>query len=290
MSGGLLVIKSGPQSSLPLLLPAHTVPGPKEVRAQSGHYEIKLMTQSSRSPSPDSDNNAPLLDATQLATINPVSFLCASCSLPVIQSNHIETWRDLPSEHWEELVEAWMCHGDQKLHDHVQQHSKAGFWPAEGLALVGGSYILFDETAMNTNNLHVAPDSRVRFSLALTSIFPPSSFICRAQRRLALAFPSGCCWGISRPSARSVGALGFAASSALTVRVLSGQECPIQLYQLIQNVLDRGFLSQLLFQTTLMRIEVYFLGATLEGTFIFLCRFYFSLLFRFCCCLIHSCC
>ncbi|KJA15603.1 hypothetical protein HYPSUDRAFT_48240 [Hypholoma sublateritium FD-334 SS-4] len=160
VGGGLLVIKSGPQSSLPLLLPAHTAPGPKEVRAQSSHYEIKLMTQTSRSSSPDADNNVPLLDASQLATINPISFLCASCSLPVIQSNRVETWRDLPSEHWEELVEAWMCHGDQKLHDHVQQHSKAGFWPAEGLALVGGSYILFDETAMNTNNLHVAPDSR----------------------------------------------------------------------------------------------------------------------------------
>ena len=176
MSGGLLVIKSGPQSSLPLLLPAHTVPGPKEVRAQSSHYEIKLMTQSSRSPSPENDNNAPLLDATQLASINPVSFLCASCSLPVIQSNCVETWRDLPSEHWEELVEAWMCHGDQKLHDHVQQHSKAGFWPAEGLALVGGSYILFDETAMNTNNLHVAPDSRVSLFISLRFLFPLSCF------------------------------------------------------------------------------------------------------------------
>lgn len=212
VGSGLLVIKSGPQSSLPLLLPAHTAPGPKEVRAQSSHYEIKLMTQTSRSPSPDSDNNVPLLDAAQLATINPVSFLCASCSLPVIQSNRVETWRDLPSEHWEELVEAWMCHGDQKLHDHVQQHSKAGFWPAEGLALVGGSYILFDETAMNTNNLHVAVDSSVSFYfITLQFLFP----FFRASRRLALAPSSGWRWGIARPSARLVGALGFAASSVL---------------------------------------------------------------------------
>lgn len=161
--GGLLVIKSGPQTSLPLLLPAHTTIGPKEVRVQSGHYDIKLMTQTSRSSSPDNDSVA-LLDAAQLASINPTSFICASCSLPLIQSSRVNTWRDLPSEHWEELVEAWMCHGDQKLHDHVQRHSKGGFWPADGLALVGGSYILFDESAMHTNNLHVLSNSRVSFT------------------------------------------------------------------------------------------------------------------------------
>ncbi len=97
VSGRPLVIKSGPQSSISLLLSAHTVPGPKEVRAHSSHYEIKLMTESSRSPPPE-DNSTPLLDATQLAMISHIAFLCASCSLPVTQSNCVETWRDLPLE------------------------------------------------------------------------------------------------------------------------------------------------------------------------------------------------
>lgn len=112
-------------------------------------------------PTQEPESPAPLLDAGQLAAIRPTAFLCASCSLPVVQGARVGVWRDLPSEHWEELVEAWMCHGDQKLHDHVQQQSREGFWPSEGVALVGGSYILFDESAMNEANLLVAGDSKV---------------------------------------------------------------------------------------------------------------------------------
>jgi len=62
----------------------------------------------------------------------------------------------LPSEHWEELVEAWMCHSDQKLHEHVVKHGKRGFWPKEGEALVGGSYILFEESVVHSNNLNAS--------------------------------------------------------------------------------------------------------------------------------------
>ncbi|KAF8800567.1 hypothetical protein BYT27DRAFT_7199686 [Phlegmacium glaucopus] len=154
--GDHLVIKCGPHTSLPLLLPAYTTSGKKEVRAQSTHYEIKLATTGSNSPFSDINGQpAPLLDATQLSSINPTSFLCSSCTLPLIQSSKVGTYRDLPSEHWEELVEAWMCHGDQKLHDHVTEHGKRGFWPSPGQALVGGSYILFEESAMNRNNFHM---------------------------------------------------------------------------------------------------------------------------------------
>ncbi|KAJ3506354.1 hypothetical protein NLJ89_g6915 [Agrocybe chaxingu] len=152
--GDHLVIKSGPYSSLPLMLPAHTTPGKKEVCSQSGHHEIKLLTQPSTSPTGSTSSgehhitaSSPLLDATQLLSMNPTSFL-------------VGEYRDLPSEHWEELVEAWMCHSNQKLHEHVQKHGKSGFWPSPGQALVGGSYILFDESTMNRGNLHLAPDSK----------------------------------------------------------------------------------------------------------------------------------
>lgn len=173
MDGGdHLVIKSGPHASLPLMLPAHTESGKKEVRPQRGHYEIKLTTTKPFGPPSGSSNNRPpatvgeststsLLDASQITTLNPVSFVCASCSLPLVQSSKIG-YRDLPSEHWEELVEAWMCHSDQKLNDHVAKHSKKGFWPSPGQALVGGSYILFEEGAMNPANLHIA-DTKVYF-------------------------------------------------------------------------------------------------------------------------------
>ena len=169
--GNRFVIKCGLHTSRPLLLPEYTTPGRKEVRAHNTHFEIKLPTTNS----PFSDINAqpaPLLDATQLLSIKPTSFLCASCSLPLIQSSKIGTYRDLPSEHWEELVEAWMCHSDQKLHDHITKNGKRGFWPSPGQALVGGSYILFEESAMNRSNFHMKEEPAVRFLLLLDSVSP----------------------------------------------------------------------------------------------------------------------
>ena len=181
--GDQLVIKCGPHTSRPLSLPACTTPGKKEVRPQNTHFEIKLPTTDSKSPFSDINGQpAPLLDATQLSSINPTSFLCASCSLPLIQSSKVGTYRDLPSEHWEELVEAWMCHSDQKLY--VTKNGKRGFWPSPGQALVGGSYILFEKSAMNRNNFHMKEEPAVRFFLGSRFLF----FLFRALRRLAMAF------------------------------------------------------------------------------------------------------
>jgi hypothetical protein len=201
MDGGdHLLIKSGPHTSLPLMLPAHTRSGKKEVRPQRGHYEIKLLTTRPCGPSSESSDNAPaadnastpLLDASQLTTLKPSSFVCASCSLPLIQSSKIVYYRDLPSEHWEELVEAWMCHSDQKLNDQIAKHNRRGFWPSPGQALVGGSYILFEEGAMNAANLHVVVDKKVCFYGVLNGFA-----IVGRTRRLALALSTnGCVEGL----------------------------------------------------------------------------------------------
>ncbi|PPQ72374.1 hypothetical protein CVT24_002074 [Panaeolus cyanescens] len=160
-AGDHLVIKSGANSSLPLMLPAQTSPGKKEVRTQSTHYEIKLTTQPT---SQHETTSPPLLDATQLESLKPTSFLCSSCSLPLIQASKVHMYKDLPSEHWEELVEAWMCHSDQKLHDQVASHGRRGFSPSVGQALVGGSYILFEGSAIHKNNLHVSTSNEAKVS------------------------------------------------------------------------------------------------------------------------------
>ncbi|KAG7448532.1 uncharacterized protein BT62DRAFT_964947 [Guyanagaster necrorhizus] len=152
-----LVVKSGPHTSLPLKLPGLVLPGKKEIKVQSGHYEIKLATLPAFTPSPQS---TPLLDASELSTSSPTSFICASCSLPLIQSSRIIQYRDLPSEHWQELVDAWMCHSDQKLHEQIAKNGR-GFWPESGQALVGGSYILFEESAMSKTNLYAADTAKI---------------------------------------------------------------------------------------------------------------------------------
>ena len=58
-----------------------------------------------------------------------------------------------------------MCHSDQKLHDQVMKHGKAGFWPQPGQAFVGGSYILFEDSVMAQHKLLSPQDDKVRFIL-----------------------------------------------------------------------------------------------------------------------------
>ncbi|EIW54928.1 uncharacterized protein TRAVEDRAFT_30892 [Trametes versicolor FP-101664 SS1] len=151
-----LLLKCGASTSPLLALPAPVSPGVKEVKVMGQFHEIKLAV-TAPPPSPV-DASPALLDATQLSFVAPTSFVCASCSLPVVHGARLHEYRDLPSEHWAELVDAWMCHSDQRLHDHVQQHSRDGFWPREGQALVGGSYILFEESAIVHSNMWPTTD------------------------------------------------------------------------------------------------------------------------------------
>lgn len=145
-----LVLRGGSVGSPPLALPARTQPGPQEVRVQGLHYEVKIATLDPHSPRVEEP--LPLLDAEQLRSRVPTTFICASCSLPLVHGARITRYDDLPSEHWAELVDAWMCHTDQTLNAQVARHAK-GFWPRSGQALVGGSYILFDKSAAVSANL-----------------------------------------------------------------------------------------------------------------------------------------
>ncbi|KAJ3528770.1 hypothetical protein NMY22_g9273 [Coprinellus aureogranulatus] len=154
--GDHLVIKSGSSSSLPLVLPGRTTPGRKEVRIMQGHYEVKLGTVAAPGGSAEEggDISSPRAGRNQAGERESER----SPSSPPPQ--RAMAYRDLPSEHWEELVEAWMCHSDQKLHDQVVKHGKAGFWPSPGQAYVGGSYLLFEESVVARQHLLSAVEDK----------------------------------------------------------------------------------------------------------------------------------
>jgi hypothetical protein len=156
-----LVLRSGSVASTALALPARAQAGSQEVRVQGLHYEVKMAT-----PDPQSSRAEPLplLDAEQLRARAPTTFICASCSLPLVHGTRVARYDDLPSEHWAELVDAWMCHTDQTLNAQVARHAK-GFWPQSGQALVGGSYILFDQSAAVSANLRPVEKPKVSLSL-----------------------------------------------------------------------------------------------------------------------------
>lgn len=177
-SGGeRLIVKSGASTSPPLALPARVTPGKKDVKVQNGHFEMKLQCASGQQTNGsvvhyDADSpGTGLLDATQIKAMNPTTFICASCSLPLVQGAKVVKYDDLPSEHWAELVEAWMCHSDQKISDRIALYAN-GLYPAPTQALVGGSYILFDASVLQMNNVGAAERPQVRISFYCPPFVP----------------------------------------------------------------------------------------------------------------------
>lgn len=166
-----LLLRCGTSISQPLELPAQVGVGPVQVSVVGGqHFQVKLAVPNNPS-SPQPDIVEPEFDAAHFQSILPTTFICSSCSLPLVRATQLDRYRDLPSEHWAELVDAWMCHADQTLHEHVQKNSRDGFWPGSGEALVGGSYILVREDAIVKDNLcditpkDVTQVSSARFTL-----------------------------------------------------------------------------------------------------------------------------
>ncbi|KAJ3554823.1 hypothetical protein NM688_g2904 [Phlebia brevispora] len=158
----VLTLRCGPSTSPPLSLPASVPHGKVDVTVVGGeHYQIKLRSNPFTEPytptgsSSDSETQNEFLDATHFQTLAPTSFVCSSCSLPIAHPAEL-AYRDLPSEHWAELVDAWMCHSDLKLNQQVKKGAKEGFWPSEGQVLVGGSYVLLREDAMMLAHLREA--------------------------------------------------------------------------------------------------------------------------------------
>ena len=164
--GKELILSCANLRSAPMSLPVPVAIGRKEVRVQGGHFEIKISAPPpSTSMPPTLIQDIPaIMDASQLTKLNPTSFICSSCSLPLVQPCGKSRYDDLPSEHWSELLEAWVCHRDQKLHDQVSKHSD-GFWPRPNQVLVGGSYLIAEEFLVVQSNLHRDEATKVCFSL-----------------------------------------------------------------------------------------------------------------------------
>ncbi|EJU02462.1 hypothetical protein DACRYDRAFT_100043 [Dacryopinax primogenitus] len=136
-------------------LPVSAQPSKQHLRYQDKSCTFSLPTlASSSSPTPQEGlNGIPerLLDAATLASLAPTAFTCASCSLHLVRGSSIARYNDLPSEYWTELVDAWMCHAEQPVPDAAK--SEHGLTPADDQALVGGSYVLFNQEALVEQNI-----------------------------------------------------------------------------------------------------------------------------------------
>ena len=171
--GDRLLVKVGSSCSPPLSLPVPVQLGKQSVRAvdESFEFRVLVLNNTLTNGSSSSATTTSLMDAAQLEQLKPQTFTCSSCPLPLVQSSRIEEYKDLPSEHWSELLDAWMCHQDQKLSERLVKHGSSGFWPEERQCLIGGSYLLFDDAMMVKNSLRISEEEiKVRFTL--TPPFP----------------------------------------------------------------------------------------------------------------------
>ncbi|KAG8741948.1 hypothetical protein FRC10_002260 [Ceratobasidium sp. 414] len=162
-----LILQCGSTTLSPLPLPARVPAGRVDLFAASmgrpmvasDYLDLKLTTTPTEGEEELHHDHAPLLDSEQLRACRPSSFVCASCSLPVVNGTTPGSTRynDLPSEHWAELLDAWMCHPDQQVSAEIAKRAE-GFWPTSGEVLVGGGYLLFDSSVVNENGLVDAMD------------------------------------------------------------------------------------------------------------------------------------
>ncbi|GAA6020961.1 hypothetical protein JCM11491_001565 [Sporobolomyces phaffii] len=134
-------VRGGPASRLSL--PSRVIPQQATVTSSGASYEVKLVTIR---PSPtksraDLEVHVPLSTA-ELRESMPVSFACSTCHTELVDSASVTRYNALPSEHWAELLDAWMCHPDQTLSQDLVSKGK-GIKPRADEGLVGTSYILF---------------------------------------------------------------------------------------------------------------------------------------------------
>lgn len=86
------------------------------------HFSLRLRCDPISPAPPSLPVSHGHISFSYLASTAPESFLCATCSSVILHVDSTNTrYIALPSENWEELIDSWMCHGDQLLNQSVTQ-------------------------------------------------------------------------------------------------------------------------------------------------------------------------
>ncbi len=157
-SEALLVSKA---SSFKIALPAAVVPGQICTLEQQ---DLLLEAKLSAFPTPVATQTlltSHTLSAPYLRRVAPIGLCCTVCDREIadlsLASAVSDGFKDLPSEHWAEMMEVWMCHSDPGFTAQLAQTTKDGFWPDKGRVLVGESYLLLHSGDVKSSNLVLDP-------------------------------------------------------------------------------------------------------------------------------------
>lgn len=83
----------------------------------------------------DSQSAETVIPWTATSLSHEVELQCKSCHAEILPCRQIQTWKDLPSEGWAEMMEFWHCHKPNEPHDHEHQTDKKGYSADSMLAI-----------------------------------------------------------------------------------------------------------------------------------------------------------
>lgn len=181
----LLVAPEGGRPASRIALPCRVPPQEVELVPAGGGYEARL-TVALGSPTlerPDLEIRTPLM-TDELRSSMPSSYRCSVCDVELVQAASITRYNALPSEHWAELIDAWMCHQDQALSDDLIAKGK-GIKPRPDEGLVANTYILFPLNLVR--NCDVQAEKQVGSLAPLSRPLPPLS---RTNKKDQLPVPT----------------------------------------------------------------------------------------------------
>lgn len=164
---GKTAILSNGFLDISIALPADTAMQEAVLIQHADHSEIKLRTLAGMSSTRDRSDlqiGAPY-SVEELRRHSPNAFCCAECGIELVHCSAFVNYAALPSEHWEELLDAWMCHQDQQVNEQIVARNQ-GFWPKENEIFVGSAHIIAPMTSVS----HIEADTNrpVRFRLFVT--------------------------------------------------------------------------------------------------------------------------
>ena len=206
----LVVSRKDPAVSCAIVLPVAVHPGQSAgLITQSLHLEAKLSAIPLEEKSEHIGINTVLrhaLSAEEMRRLNPVALTCAACGQHVVDTSGIsnpEGWKNLPSEHWAEMIEVWMCHQDPKWTSDLAEKTKRGLWPTEQTVLLGGSYMLVHPSTVNTASLKI-DEGRVSVFYSLWPIINLSPLHELSTRAIRRPTPFSNWWSLHLPDGESV--------------------------------------------------------------------------------------
>lgn len=147
-------------------------------------YRLPVAPESCSESRTTSENYVPWSAVSLSSSTKEVSLRCKSCSSELVPGKTINTWKDLPSGNWADMMDFWHCHKPEAESTQTNAGDRytglqGGYAAVNGTALVELTYFLVAEGNCGSaiERVEVIHPSVHRYSL--------SSVCCGAKRRSA---------------------------------------------------------------------------------------------------------